>query len=391
MGFAQSFKMAIKSLLLSKVRALLTMLGIIIGVGAVITILSLGNGMETLMTEQFETMGSNLVMVNIFGFGSTREAKVEDMYNIADKYPEYIGKISPEVSLNRKSVKQGNTTYNSGVSGVSEDYPFISNLTLVQGRFLNYVDISTRQNVCVIGSYLVNEMFSGDAVGKTIKINGYTYTVVGTLEAKANSGEGTDDDKVYIPYTNALKLNGSKDVVSYQVSATSNDTSSSAKAVIENMLFEIYGDDELYFVMNMVEIMDTFSDMMGVLVAVISAIAAISLLVGGIGIMNIMLVSVTERTREIGIRKSLGAKRNDIRLQFIIEAATTSAIGGSIGIVFGIVAATVAGSLLEIKAQPTLQSIIISFGFSALIGIAFGYMPANNAAKLNPIEALRHD
>ncbi len=235
-------------------------------------------------------------------------------------------------------------------------------------------------------------------------MGGVPYTVIGVLAQKADSTEGSGDDLIYLPYDLVEQINATGSMMgmssnSYLVTSTSKDTSSAAKGVIENMLFRIYGDSSSYLVMTSAEMMEMMDSMLGVLMTILVVIAAISLVVGGIGIMNIMLVSVTERTREIGIRKSLGAKGRDIRSQFIIEAGTTSAIGGVIGILLGILLANVftavAGALMSdaegFAAIPNLSGILVSFGVSVGIGVLFGYLPANKAAKLNPIDALRYD
>ena len=392
MSIAQSFVMAIKSLMTSKVRALLTMLGIIIGVAAVIAILSLGEGMNTLMVETFEDMGSNLIITQVWGFSSNRMARPEDMFDLVLENPTLLAGVTPEVSVQRGTVKYGNTSYStSTLTGVSESFGKIRNRKVEQGRFLSYADVHTRQNVCIVGTYVQTEILGGSALGKQLKINGYNYTVIGVLEEKADSGEYGDDNVIFIPYTNALKINQAKNISMYRFSAVSDTVSDRARALIENRLLEIYGNSDNYYVMNMAEVMEMASSLQGTLITVISAIAAISLLVGGIGIMNIMLVSVTERTREIGIRKSLGAKRRDIRGQFIIEAATTSAIGGIIGILLGIFTANTLGNAFDMKATPTLFSIILAFGVSTAIGVIFGFLPANKAATLNPIDALRYE
>lgn len=391
MGIGQSFKLAIKSLLLSKMRSLLTMLGIIIGVGAVIVIISLGDGMQSYMTEEFESLGANLVIANVGNLSGSRSVEADDMYKLAEKNKDAISGVSPNVTVGNAKLKFGSDTYSTSISGVGEGYAKIGSLTVAEGRFLQYVDISRSQEVCVVGSYVAEEILNHQAIGNTVKIGGVSYKVVGVLEKKAGGTEGSDDDAVYIPYTNATRINGNSFINTYYFSAASDEMASYAKWVVESEMYRIYKDEDYYFVMNMAEILDMMNSMYNMMMTVLIAIAAISLLVGGIGIMNIMLVSVTERTREIGIRKSLGAKRRDIRWQFIIEAGTTSAIGGIFGIIIGVAAAVAIGPVIGITAIPSVSAITTSVGVSVGIGVLFGYLPANNAAKLNPIDALRHE
>ncbi|MEG1396197.1 MAG: ABC transporter permease [Oscillospiraceae bacterium] len=391
MGISQSFRLAIKSLATSKMRALLTMLGIIIGVAAVIVIISLGDGMKNMINSEFDKMGSNLLQVELMGRGSNRAVSDEDLYSLAAEHPEYIAALSPSVSTHA-TVKQGTETSKSTtVTGVGEDYMTVKALELAQGRFIQYIDIMRLQKVCVIGSYVNQELFNDKGLGKTIQLSGNEYQIVGVLtEAAGNTSYGADNG-IYIPYSNATRLNGNATISSYLFSAANEDVNDQAKALIEQKLLSVYGDKDAYIVIAMSQVMEMMGNIQGTVMTVLVAIAAISLLVGGIGIMNIMLVSVTERTREIGIRKSLGAKGKDIRSQFIIEAGTTSAIGGIIGIVLGAVVAGVAGNLVGVTATPSLSAIVISAGVSLAVGILFGYLPANKAAKLNPIDALRYD
>ena len=418
MNVTQSFKLAIKSLRTSKLRSLLTMLGIIIGVAAVIVIISLGNGLTGMVEQQVEKVGVTQIYAYTWGMGdgTAKNVTPEEMYALVEKHPEAFTGISPWVG-GGSGVRQGSTEFQkTGIYGVSEAMyrpatgTTLDGDTLAKGRYLQYVDVALRQNVCVIGAYLEQEAFHGDAVGQTLTIGGVPYTVVGVLEQNSDTmREGGSDDRVFIPYENAMAISGSRYVSLYQSTATSRETVAEAKAILMDFFQTVYPEEDAfynaYYIETMLDSVNMINSMMGVAMAVLVAIAAISLLVGGIGIMNIMLVSVTERTREIGIRKSLGAKRRDIRRQFLIEAGTTSAMGGLVGILFGYLMAVAVGSLfggmlveslgaasgVTFNATPTLGAILVSFGVSVGIGMLFGYLPANKAAKLNPIDALRYE
>ena len=406
MNVGQSFRLAIKSLLTSKARALLTMLGIIIGVAAVIVIVSLGTGMQTYMNSQFEQVGVNLIQVMVYEQPGNRNADADDFYELAEKYPQYIDSVTPALTISG-IVRHGADEYErTSVTGVSETVynpetsQTVNGEQMEDGRFLSYVDVERNQHVCVVGSYLNEAMFGGRGVGQSLTIGGVPFTAIGTMRETADSTEGSGDDFIYVPYGLAPQLNGTaggSGMSGYLVASTSEDTSSAAKGVIESMLFRIYEDSSWYQVITMAEMMDMMDSMLGVLMTILIVIAAISLVVGGIGIMNIMLVSVTERTREIGIRKSLGAKERYIMQQFVIEAASTSALGGVTGILLGdllsVAASVVATRLMgeNLSVSPTLAAVAAAFGISVGIGILFGYLTAKTAAKLNPIDALRYD
>ena len=395
MNFTQSFKLAIKSLLLSKMRALLTMLGIIIGVAAVIVIVGLGNGLEGYVSDSFSSMGTNTLTVMVLSRGSTRTMEVEDVYGIVAENSQYLDLCSPTASLSG-SVKVGADTTSSSVIGVSEDYFSIQGYEVSRGRGLQYSDIATRTKVCVVGAYLDQAYFGGNAVGQTLRVGGQSLTIVGVLEQQADElEEGGADDCLFLPYSTASRISGR--VSSYVVTVPDEDLLSESKAALEDALYEFFESDDFYTVTSMSEMLETMTRMINLLVLVLAGIAAISLVVGGIGIMNIMLVSVTERTREIGIRKSLGAKERYIMQQFVIEAACTSALGGIIGILIGYglsaAATRVVTSLMEatLTVSPSAGAVALAFGISVGIGILFGYLPAKKAAALNPIDALHYD
>lgn len=394
MGITQSFVLALKSLLNNKMRAFLTMLGIIIGVGSVILIMSLGNGMTTQVSDAFESAGTMSVSVILQGRGSTRSVTVDDMYDFYAEHTDTVKAMTPTVSLSTSVRPTGwNESLSTSVTGVGEDYLTIKSYELGQGRFITYADIATRKKVCFVGAYLDSAaVYNGAALGSEIKINGDIYTIVGVCdEITDKDDEDGSDNFIVIPYSVAARLSRNATISSYTLLATGEDTVQTVKQDISNFLYAEYEDEDAYTVIALADMLDMVNEVMGTMVVVIACIAGISLLVGGIGIMNIMLVSVTERTREIGIRKALGAKRRDIRLQFVIEAMTTSLLGGILGIAVGVVGAQVAGNLLDMQAVPSIGSIVFAVGISVGIGVMFGYLPANKAAKLNPIDALRHE
>ena len=388
MNFKQSFILAIKSLWSSKMRSFLTMLGIIIGVASVIILVSVVEGMTNEIRDTFEGMGTNLITVSVRGRGSSRAVKPDDMINLAYENPEVLAGCSPSAQTSY-TVKVDNNNIQTTVMGVSEDYMHIRNVELSEGRFIEYIDVEKKQKVCIVGSYLVKELYNGASpVGNTLKIGNDMYTVVGVLKETADSAEASANDKVIIPYTAISRLSM---VSTYYFSAADEKSVEKAMSVLEQYLFKKFSNTNAYTVSSMDEMVDVLDEVTGKMTLMLVCIAGISLLVGGIGIMNIMLVSVTERTREIGIRKSLGAKRKDIMSQFVVESATTSAVGGVLGIILGIIASYFVAKLMNIPFTVSVNSIIIAFSVSAAIGIGFGYLPANKAAKLNPIEALRHD
>ena len=372
----ETFRQAIQNVWSNKLRTFLTMLGIIIGVMAVIVIVGLGNGMTKSMRDSFSALGTNTLSVQVWGNGS-RTVSVEEMYKLPTEYPELIQSISPQIDFSGSgTLKIGTTSYRwSNISGVDENYSAMKNYQIAQGRGLQYMDMKDNKHVCVIGDYLNRVAFGGNGLGQTLKIGANKFRIVGVLAAKVSDPDmqqGSDDDCVYLPYTTAMRLSSQSTVNNYAAVMEDEGRANEAKSAVESELQR--------------------------LLVILTGIASISLLVGGIGIMNIMLVSVTERTREIGIRKALGAKERTILSQFVVEAATTSALGGALGIALGYIVSMGANKVLPmftsgttVTVSPSFNSIAVAFGISVGIGVLFGYLPAKRAARLNPIEALRYD
>ena len=398
----ETFRQAIQNVWSNKLRTFLTMLGIIIGVMAVIVIVGLGNGMTKSMRDSFSALGTNALSIQVWGYGS-RTASVEDVYKIADKNKELISAVSPQIDFSNNTPKVGTTTYRYGTSvyGVDEHYAEMKNYTLAQGRGLQYMDIKDNKQVCIIGDYLNRVAFGGNGVGQTLKIGANKFRIVGVLAAKVSDPtmqQGSDDDCVYLPYTTVMRLSSQSSVNNYTAVMTDENFANEAKTTMEEELMSILKTENGYYVYSASEWLEEMNKMINMVIVILTGIASISLLVGGIGIMNIMLVSVTERTREIGIRKALGAKERTILAQFVVEAATTSALGGVLGIALGYAVSMAANRVLPmfmtdttVTVSPSFNSIVVAFGISVGIGVLFGYLPARRAARLNPIEALRYD
>ncbi len=394
MNLGKSFTMALSSIINNKVRSLLTMLGIIIGIAAVIILVSVMNGLTNEVTSTFNEFGTTSLTANITP-RSIKDVAPEEIYEFTDENPEYFDGVSPKLNVSGqlKTKESADDTITGSCNGVSEDYEHIQKLELSFGRFLGYSDCANKSKVAVVGSYQAVYFFgkSSAALGETIRINGVPFTIIGVLEETEDSSESSGDNAVYIPYTVAMEMNGTKVVNSYVVNASSDDKVETSKTMLENYLLEMVGDSDYYSVTSMQAIIDSMTEMLDKMELVLVAIAGISLLVGGIGIMNIMLVSVSERTREIGIRKSLGAKHKHIMTQFVMESGVVSCIGGIFGIIIGAIVSVLSGKLLGMAVSPSGGAIFVAFGISVSIGIIFGFLPARKAAKLNPIDALRSD
>ena len=345
----QSFKLALKSIWGNKMRSFLTMLGIIIGVAAVIILVSLVNGYMGSVVESFASMGVNQINVNVTNLAS-RSLDVDQMYAFYEEHTDLFGELSPNVALS-STIKYGDDSMTStSVAGRSEQYLEIKSYELETGRNIAYSDIVSRQKVCVIGAYVANELYGSaqNAIEQTLKIDGYAFKIIGVAKAQDedNMEDGGTDDFVWIPYSVAVKMSRNANINNYTFTALDTSKADECTTVIKNFLYETFKDEDLYRVTAMSEMLDSLNEQIAMMSGMLGGIAGISLLVAGVSVMNIMLVSVTERTREIGIRKSLGADKRTIMRQFVIEAAVTSSMGGVIGILAGCVAATVAGACL---------------------------------------------
>lgn len=402
--FSESILIALAGLKANKLRAMLTMLGIIIGVGAVIAMVSIGMGVKDKVEASIAGLGSNLLVVTpgASNAGGSRQAagssitlNEKDALAIAQNVPG-INLVAPAVSRSYQVVF-GNQNWTTSVQGTTPDIQGIRSYNVEEGAFFTNQDVETRARVAVLGKTVAENLFNGGMpIGQTIRINNAPFRVVGVLEAKGESSGGNQDDTVIIPLKTAQeRLMGITYVQNINVQATGTDVIYQAQDDITTLLRARHKlatttpDD--FTVRNMVAIMATADETTSMITALLAVVAGLSLLVGGIGIMNIMLVSVTERTREIGIRKALGARYHNILLQFLIEAIVISVAGGLLGIALGIGASYVISSIAGWKTVISSLAIVAAFGFSVFIGLFFGIYPARKAALLDPIEALRYE
>ncbi len=391
----QSFKMALKAIAGNKMRSFLTILGVVIGVLAIVVLVSIGQGANSSVTASIEGMGTNLISATI-NARRTNPVTADGLNELAEN--EAIAYIAPLTSVSG-TVKAGVNTYDDGtVQGTAPGYEHIRNWTVAEGRFLTQPDLDNRSFVAVIGAEAASEMYgTTHAVGETFTLSGYTMTVVGVLKANGESASGSNDNQILIPYTLAQRLSNSTGISSFYVSAASSDQVTQAQTAVEAYLeksFEGYNTRSFgtqYSVYNQTEMLSTLSDTTATLSLMLGGIAGISLLVGGIGIMNIMLVSVSERTREISIRKAIGAARGNILMQFLIEALVVSLMGGLLGLALSVGLVKILGPLLDMTLTVPINVAWMAIGFSVLIGVVFGLYPANKASKLKPIEALHYE
>lgn len=402
--YKESFLMAWASLVANKLRSLLTMLGIIIGVAAVIALVSIGNGVKQDIENSISSLGSNLLVV-LPGAprtpgarpsqGSMKSLKISDYEAIAKL--EGVKAASPMTNGSYVVIYQ-NKNWTTSVAGVNSNFQDVNNWTMTSGRFFSDKNVQNRERVAVVGQTVVKNLFTDeDPVGKEIRVKNIPFRVIGVLKSKGNGTMGNDqDDTVLIPYTTSMeRVEGIDYLRMVYVVAKDDEGIDRLQADIENLLRVRHNikDTNLddFNIQNMKSIMETVAQTTGTFTLFLGAVAAISLVVGGIGIMNIMLVSVTERTREIGVRKALGATYSVIVTQFLIEAVVISLMGGFIGIAFGIGASKVIGMVSGMSTVVSVPTIIMSFAFSMAIGLIFGIYPARKAAKLNPIDALHYE
>lgn len=392
MSIFQAVKMSLKSISSNRMRSFLTMLGIIIGVAAVIIMVSLVQSSTAQIKAQMESMGTNMISVMLTGRGSVRNLSMNDMQKLVDDNTDYFLSVAPVLNGN-PTIKAGTENDVTSLIGTNQHYSSINNAEVEFGRNITERDCLNRSKIVVIGKYIQNRFFPGEnPIGKEMKISGQVFTVVGVLKAKTTTiAQSSQDDRIMIPYTTAQRLLRNTAIRSYSFQAANAEVAEKASQKLEDLLLKLLGDTNAYRVMNQAEMLESVQSITGTMSLMLGGIAGISLLVGGIGIMNIMLVSVTERTREIGIRKAIGARRSSIMTQFLIESIVITLLGGALGILFGIAGTSAIGKSISLKTSVSLSVIALSCGVSIATGVFFGWYPANKASKLNPIEALRFE
>ena len=406
MNIFESLRISLRALRANKLRSILTMLGIIIGVAAVIAMVGIGTGASNQISAQIQGLGSNLLIITPGqsssagvrgGAGSGNSLVMSDLPKI-QAAGSAVKRVAPATSRNAQVVYgAGNTS--TSISGTTADYAEVRNVKVDQGRFLTAQDDQESARVAVVGPTVVQNLMgdpNANILGKIIKVNNVPFQVVGVTASQGSSGFMNNDDMIFVPLSTAqMRLIGNKYLRQVFVEAASPDQMQTAQDEITAALERAHripaGKPDDFTIMNQADILSTMQGVTQTMTMLLGGIAAISLLVGGIGIMNIMLVSVTERTREIGIRKAIGAKGRDIMLQFLIEAVVLCILGGGVGILLGYGGSRLVGKVINMATSISMVSVIMAFGFSALIGIVFGVFPARKAAGMDPIEALRYE
>jgi putative ABC transport system permease protein len=379
--------MALKSIKGNKIRAFLTMLGIIIGVSSVIVMIAIGQGSTKEVQDQIGSLGTNVLTVRVTGSDVT--FKEEDANQVRDV--NGVEAIAPTVS-GRVTVKNGKTNAQVSMTGTTSSYLDVRNLQLQSGRFIAELDHANHSKVAVLGSDTAETLFGlGDPVGESVQVNGTSYKVIGVLESVGSSLGTSGDSTIIVPLSTGQRLAATTDIEAVYVKAANEDMINFISNRIEQTMYTILGDADSYSVSSQKDLMETAASVNDTLTLMLGGSAAISLIVGGIGIMNIMLVSVSERTKEIGIRKAIGAKRGDILLQFLIEAMVLSSLGGIIGVGIGVISAQIFTLATGTAIAYSVPVMLLSFAFSLLVGVVFGVFPANKASKLDPIQALRYE
>lgn len=406
MNYSNLFRIAVRALVRNRLRAILTMLGIIIGVASVIAMLALGEGSKRSMREEMSSMGTNMIMVMpnfmrrggvSLGSQSSQAMKMSDVIALRNE-ANAIASVSPEVRANGQVI-YGNQNTQTTIYGVSEEYMTIKKLNIGSGRIFSNQEIKSMAKVCLIGQTVQENLFGTDAdpVGQTIRIKNLPFQIIGVIEGKGESGMGQDqDDLIIAPYTTVQRRLAAIDYINgIFASAINEEKSDEAMAEVEAILRRTHklndSDENDFRIMSQSELMATLTSITDIMTYLLGAIAGISLLVGGIGIMNIMFVSVTERTREIGLRMSVGGRGRDILMQFLVESIILSILGGLLGIMLGYLIAKGAGTLMNTEAYVQTQAVILAFVVCFAIGVFFGWYPARKASNLNPIDALRYE
>lgn len=389
MRILQTIRLALKNIISNKMRSILTMIGIIIGISSVIILVSLVSGSTKSITDQVQSLGTNLISVSVNN-NAKKKIQLEDMDEI--KAIAGVKQAAPSTNVSA-TVKNGKYSQQTSVTGTTASFMEIRGMKIAHGRFLSDLDMDNRNKVAVLGSNIAQELFGvANPVNQEFQVNGNSFKVVGVLEAQGSSMGSNTDDLVIIPVTRAVTMGKNRSINTIFIEANSDSQVDTVKNTVDAYFNSKLksGDNKTYNIMSQKQLLDTMGSITQSLTLLLAGIAAISLVVGGIGVMNVMLVSVSERTKEIGIRKAMGGKRRNILFQFLVEALVLSSLGGVLGILLGVGV----GSLMKVFGLTAVfspQVILLSFSFSMAVGLVFGIFPAYKASKLRPIDALRYE